>query len=91
MIIIKQGRGHDCDLKIGDITVSRSHAELRINQGKVYIKDKNSKFGTLILKRTETVFDEEMTDSALQIGRTVMKFSLTRPWITYFSCLFARP
>ena len=45
---ISVGRGHDCDFKIGEITVSRSHMEMRLENNNLYLKDINSKFGTLI-------------------------------------------
>ena len=44
-----QGRGHETDVRITDITVSRQHAILNYSNEKFYIKDNNSKFGTLIL------------------------------------------
>jgi len=45
---IKLGRGHQCEIKITDVSVSRVHAEIRLTNEKFYIKDMNSKFGTLI-------------------------------------------
>ncbi len=42
------GRGHNSDLKIGEITVSRNHAALLLKNGQLYLADKKSKFGTLI-------------------------------------------
>ena len=46
---IKIGRGHDVDIRVTDISVSRFHA--RINKGidgEFYVWDNRSKFGTLI-------------------------------------------
>lgn len=43
------GRGHGCDFKISEITVSRTHLTLKMSQGNsLLLKDRNSKFGTLI-------------------------------------------
>lgn len=42
------GRGHDCDIKIQDISVSRHHAVISFKNNKFYIEDHKSKFGTLI-------------------------------------------
>ena len=46
---MKLGRGHQCDLRISDISVSRIHAHLKFEDGKFLIYDNDSKFGTLIL------------------------------------------
>lgn len=71
---IKLGRGHQCDLRISDISVSRIHAFLKFENNKFLIFDNDSKFGTLIkLKKPYQV----MTDkAAVQIGRTVFTFVL---------------
>lgn len=48
---IKIGRGHDNDLRIADISVSRTHAFFKFDSktGFVTIEDNSSKFGTLVL------------------------------------------
>ena len=46
---IKLGRGHDSDIRISDISVSRCHAVLTYDAGIFMIEDNNSKFGTLAL------------------------------------------
>lgn len=47
--VIKIGRGHDNDLRIPDISVSRCHAYIKKDsKGNVYIEDNSSKFGTLV-------------------------------------------
>ena len=46
---ISIGRGNDQDFKIGEITVSRKHLEITIDNNNIYIWDKGSKFGTLVL------------------------------------------
>ena len=37
------------DIRITDISVSRKHAILHYENGKFFLEDNNSKFGTLIL------------------------------------------
>ena len=71
---IKLGRGHQCDLRISDISVSRIHAFLKFENNRFLIFDNDSKFGTLIkLNKPYQV----MTDkAAVQIGRTVFTFVL---------------
>lgn len=42
------GRNHTCDVILRDISVSRTHCILSYNQGELWIRDNNSKFGTLV-------------------------------------------
>jgi translation elongation factor P/translation initiation factor 5A len=71
---IKLGRGHECDLRENDISVSRLHAFIKYQDGQFVVFDNNSKFGTLVLLRKD--FKIEKKKIALQIGRTVITFSL---------------
>jgi len=66
---IIMGRGHDSDVRINDISVSRTHSCLMLSKGKVYLTDYKSKFGTLVLMQKPV----EITESKLflQIGRTL--------------------
>ena len=68
------GRGHDCDVRIKDISVSRYHAKLKYNidNNSLLIKDLKSKFGTLILIKAPFEIREA---TQLQIGRTYIKAS----------------
>jgi hypothetical protein len=67
-IKIIMGRGHETDVRINDISVSRIHAMLCLINNTLYIKDLKSKFGTLALIRESY----EVTDKTLclQIGRS---------------------
>ena len=69
------GRGHDCDVRIRDISVSRYHCKLRYNKNNnsLLIKDLKSKFGTLVLIKTAFEIKEP---NKFQIGRTYIKTSL---------------
>lgn len=70
--VIKMGRGHQCDFRISDISVSRIHAHLKFEDGKFLIYDNDSKFGTLVLlSQNYNVKDDK---AAVQIGRTVFTF-----------------
>jgi len=71
---IKMGRGHECDLRESDISVSRLHAYIKYQNGGFVIVDNNSKFGTLVLMRKSMTIERKKI--ALQIGRTVLTFSL---------------
>lgn len=47
--VFRIGRGHDSDIRVSDISVSRFHAIIvKTEQNELVIKDNNSKFGTLI-------------------------------------------
>ena len=45
---VKMGRGHESEIKIPDISVSRCHALLHYKDGNFYVEDNSSKFGTLV-------------------------------------------
>lgn len=74
---IKLGRGHQCDLRISDISVSRIHALLKYIDGQFLIFDNESKFGTLILLNSD--YEIKNDKAAIQIGRTVFTFVLKPP------------
>ena len=47
---LRVGRGHDTDMRVTDISVSRLHAYIRKSaKGYFYLEDNHSKFGTLAL------------------------------------------
>ena len=71
---IKLGRGHESDLRENDISVSRLHAFIKYVNGSFVLIDNNSKFGTLVLLRRSQKIERKKI--ALQLGRTVLTFSL---------------
>lgn len=66
------GRGHDSDVRIPDISVSRCHAKISFVDNEFMIQDNNSKFGTLIMLEGPQVLEKRLS---VQCGRTVMEFS----------------
>lgn len=72
--VIKLGRGHQCDLRISDISVSRIHTHLKFENDQFLSFDNDSKFGTLILLTSE--YPVRTDKAAIQIGRTVFTFVL---------------
>ena len=70
------GRGHESDVRINDISVSRSHATLKYDSttGKLLLKDLKSKFGTLVLLKRP--IEIQTSKIHLQIGRTYMEAKL---------------
>ena len=77
----KLGRGHESDVRVSDISVSRCHALVKFNQdtGRFYLEDNLSKFGTLVLAKGQIELEPEMT-KAVQIGRSVISFTV-KPYI----------
>ena len=63
------GRANESDVRINDISVSRTHSCIMLKNKQILLKDLNSKFGTLILvkKEIEISMDKKLS---LQIGRT---------------------
>jgi pSer/pThr/pTyr-binding forkhead associated (FHA) protein len=71
------GRGHDSDMRVSDISVSRCHAMIKYNaESKSFLLEDNlSKFGTLILAHDP--FDLNINHTtAIQIGRSVISFTV---------------
>ncbi len=68
------GRGHDSDIRITDISVSRCHAIIRYEKTGFFLDDYKSKFGTLILVKRPLKITLENNNIALQIGRSVLSF-----------------
>lgn len=78
--IIKIGRGHDNDLRIADISVSRCHSFIKKDsKGNIVIEDNQSKFGTLVQLRAPLVLSENLA-YYIQIGRTIVKLQVASEW-----------
>jgi predicted component of type VI protein secretion system len=75
---IKMGRGHDCDLRIPDISVSRLHSYLRMENGEFFLEDNNSKFGSLVLIQNRMALKDEGKKLTIQVGRSVFNIQLLR-------------
>ena len=42
------GRGHENQVRITDISISRIHWEFSVQKNQIYIEDRGSKFGSLV-------------------------------------------
>jgi predicted component of type VI protein secretion system len=69
------GRGHESEVRVNDISVSRCHAIIKYKPDGFYIEDNRSKFGTLVLLKEPFPLRLEYT-SAVQVGRTVISFTV---------------
>jgi pSer/pThr/pTyr-binding forkhead associated (FHA) protein len=74
---IKLGRGHECEIRITDISVSRNHARIDKVGDDYYVFDNKSKFGTLV-KEEQLSLDLSRIKQGVQIGRTVITFERVR-------------
>jgi pSer/pThr/pTyr-binding forkhead associated (FHA) protein len=71
----KLGRGHESEVRINDISVSRCHAIIKCKKDGFYIEDNLSKFGTIVLLKDKMRLAEDHT-SAIQVGRSVVSFTI---------------
>ena len=71
--VVRMGRGHQCEIRLQDISVSRMHSEIKLYNGEFYICDSNSKFGTLV--KLDRVIDLN-GKIKLQVGRSVYTFGI---------------
>ncbi|OMJ74400.1 hypothetical protein SteCoe_26697 [Stentor coeruleus] len=78
---VRIGRGHNCDIRLTDISVSRDHAKISFNKGRFYLQDNKSKFGTLLRVKEKIVLQPSQNIS-LQVNRTMLKISVkvTTDW-----------
>jgi len=73
--LLKLGRGHECGIRIEEVSMSRWHASIRYCDGKFMVEDNKSKFGTLVsLDKPCSLESGSMI--SVKVGRTVLALSL---------------
>jgi len=72
--VLKLGRGHESDVRIADVSISRCHAMIRFHQGHFQLEDNNSKFGTLVAMKKPRLLEPGQGVS-IQMGRTVLSLT----------------
>lgn len=72
---LKLGRGHESDVRIPDVSISRCHATIRFVDGIFQLEDHNSKFGTLVALRKAHAL-EQSEKMAVQVGRSVINLCM---------------
>jgi len=73
---LKLGRGHESDVRIADVSISRCHAVIRCQNGQFLLEDNHSKFGTLVaMKKPRRL--EPGNPLSIQMGRTLLSLSLS--------------
>jgi hypothetical protein len=83
--ILKLGRGNNSDIIIGDLSVSRVHSILILDNKKIYIEDNNSKFATLVLVQSPMLQLIDNLPLYIQVGRTFLDCRIKAP-SNIFSC-----
>lgn len=73
------GRGHETDLKVNDISVSRIHSRLSVTKDGLCLYDHTSKFGTLVLANGPINLSK-MKEVTLQCGRTIITMKHEKSW-----------
>ena len=87
---LKIGRGLDNQLILNDISVSRNHCIIRIDQGyNIILEDCNSKFGSLVLIQAEEIEILKGKILTVQSGTNYFSFKLELPKKNFFSCCYA--
>lgn len=84
------GRGHESDIKIPDISVSRRHCQIKLLGSDFYLEDSKSKFGTLGKLNTQVLLRNN-TELTVQINRTVLNFKYKEPWSLKKLCCCLKP
>lgn len=67
------GRGHDSDVRIADVSISRCHAKIRFQNGGFILEDNESKFGTLVAIKKPRMLCPGEGHISIQLGRTVLR------------------
>ena len=80
------GRGNEANIILNDISISRKHCKININNyGDLILQDLNSKFGTLVLiqnKKMEILNGQML---CIQVGRTFLSFEIKKKF-SFFCC-----
>ena len=83
---IKIGRGHEANIILSDISVSRVHCLLNVYNKNVYLQDNEAKYGTLVLVQTPRLNIIDNIDLNLQIGRTFINCKNKAPFKLFKCC-----
>lgn len=77
---IKVGRGHNANILLSDVSVSRVHCILNVERKCVFLEDNNSKFSTLVLVQTPQINLVNNLPLYIQIGNSFIDISIQMPF-----------
>jgi hypothetical protein len=84
---IKIGRAKESNVLISDISVSRFHCQIIIDNNKnIYIEDNSSKFGTLILIQTPKIILCDNLSLNIQVGRSFITCKIKQSFNIFKCC-----
>ena len=83
---IKIGRGHEANIILSDISVSRVHCILNVYNKNVYLQDNEAKYGTLVLVQTQRLNIIDNIELNLQIGRSFINCKNKTPFRLFKCC-----
>ena len=83
---IKVGRGHESNVVLSDISVSRIHCYMAVENKNVFLEDNDSKFGTLVLVQTPSIKIVDDLPLYIQIGRTFFECKIQKPFKLFNCC-----
>ena len=83
---IKIGRGHEANIILSDISVSRVHCILNVYNKNVYLQDNEAKYGTLVLVQTQRLNIIDNVELNLQIGRSFINCKNKTPFRLFKCC-----
>ena len=76
---MKIGRALEMQLILNDISVSRNHCQLKLEEdGNIIMEDNNSKFGSLILIQAEMVEILKGQTLTIQVGTNYLNIKLKK-------------
>ena len=85
--IMKIGRALEMQLILNDISVSRNHCQIKLDEdGNLILEDNNSKFGSLVLLQTETIEILKGQILTIQIGTNYLNLSLKKKTNLFGCC-----
>ena len=77
--IMKIGRALEMQLILNDISVSRNHCQLKLEEdGAIYLEDSNSKFGSLVLIQAEAFEILKGNTLTIQVGTNFINFEIKK-------------
>lgn len=79
------GRSQDCDIRMTDISISRVHSFLENKEGEFYLKDNNSKFGTLLKLQTDMLI-LPFKKAAIQFEDVLIELSIEKSFLFTLCC-----
>ena len=83
---IKIGRGHEANIILSDISVSRVHCILNVYNKNVYLQNNEAKYGTLVLVQTQRLNIIDNVELNLQIGRSFINCKNKTPFRLFKCC-----